>query len=125
MARQARLTSKKDWSEAFLITLGLTGNVLRSCEAAGVTRQGAYKRRDSDPAFAAAWEAAMEDAADVLEEIAWQRGRAQSDTLIIFLLKGLRPEKYRERYHQEVSAPGGGPVTITEMVVELKKPDAG
>jgi hypothetical protein len=34
-----------------------------------------------------------------------------SDTLLIFLLKGLRPEKYRERF--EHSGAGGGPLQLS------------
>lgn len=49
-----------------------TANVRMACEAAGVTRQGAYKRRDNDPAFAAAWDIAKEEAVDVLEARAFQ-----------------------------------------------------
>ena len=30
-----------------------------------------------------------------------------SDTLLIFLLKGLRPEKYRERFEHSGTGPGG------------------
>jgi hypothetical protein len=41
---------------------------------------------------------ATEDAVDVLEAVARQRAILGSDTLLIFLLKGHRPEKYRERY---------------------------
>lgn len=39
----------------------------------------------------------MQQAADVLEREATRKAMAGSDLLIIFLLKGLRPEKYRER----------------------------
>jgi hypothetical protein len=120
MAAHKRLTIEKDWGAAFLAHISRTGNVLRSAEAAGVTRQACYARRDTDPAFAAGWASAMEDAADVLEEIAWDRGRKQSDLLLIFLLRGLKPEKYRERFHQEITGPEGGPIRITEIVVETQ-----
>ncbi|MFA6358572.1 MAG: hypothetical protein WCY09_07955 [Candidatus Omnitrophota bacterium] len=45
-------------------------------------------------------------------------GRVQeySDTLLIFLLKGARPEKFRERSSTEISGPGGKPLeTITTI----------
>jgi hypothetical protein len=35
-----------------------------------------------------------------------------SDTLLIFLLKGIRPEKYRERF--EHSGPEGGPIEFSD-----------
>lgn len=36
-----------------------------------------------------------------------------SDTLMMFLLRGFSPEKYRDRNSMEVSAPGGGPITVS------------
>jgi hypothetical protein len=33
-----------------------------------------------------------------------------SDTMLIFLLKGNRPEKYKENVHHEVTGKGGGPI---------------
>jgi hypothetical protein len=57
----------------------------------------AYDWRKADADFAKAWDAALEAGTDVLEDIALQRAKLQSDTLIIFLLKARRPEKYKER----------------------------
>jgi hypothetical protein len=68
-----------------------------SCKAAGITRRCAYNHKASDLDFAAEWEDNLQQAADVLEEEATRRAMAGSDLLLIFLLKGLRPEKYRER----------------------------
>lgn len=38
--------------------------------------------------------------------------RKYSDGLLQFLLKGFRPEKYRDRVSAEVSGPGGGPIPL-------------
>ena len=43
--------------------------------------------------------------------------REYSDTLLIFRLKGLSPEKYRERH--ELSGPGGGAIPVKLVEVEL------
>lgn len=67
-----------------------------SCQSAGVTRQMAYKYRQQNEAFAAAWQAAEDDAVDMLEATARQRAMSISDVLLIFLLKAHRPEKYRD-----------------------------
>ena len=54
-----------------------------------------------------------------------------SDTLLIFLLKGLRPQKYRERY--EHTGANGGPIAIQpvrldtlteEQLAQLEAADA-
>lgn len=42
-----------------------------------------------------------------------------SDTLMIFLLKGIRPEKYRERQQVEHTGKGGGPIEIDNARSEL------
>ena len=42
--------------------------------------------------------------------------RKYSDTLLIFLLKGQRPEKYRDRPSHAVGAPDDGPVTFEVIV---------
>ena len=107
--------SKKGWQPVFLDLLGKNGNVTLSAHEAGIVRQTAYDARDRDKAFSKAWEDAMEQAADVLEREAWRRAsegvkqpvfyqgevcghvRKYSDVLLIFLLKGARPDKYREQ----------------------------
>ena len=43
--------------------------------------------------------------------------RKYSDTLLIFLLKGARPDKYKDRH--ELGGPGGGPITL-KVVYEIK-----
>lgn len=87
----------------FLGMLRQRGNVREACEAAGCGRSTAYEWKDTDPAFAAAWVTAIEDAIDGLETAAWARARKQSDTLLIFLLKAHRPALYRETTRHELS----------------------
>jgi hypothetical protein len=96
MAATERLTPKRDWSEPFFASYRQSGNVRLACEAAGVTRQAAYARRDTDEEFAGRWAEAAESAVERLEDIAWKRAEAGSDVLVMFLLKGLRPDKYRD-----------------------------
>jgi hypothetical protein len=38
----------------------------------------------------------------------------KSDTLLMFLLKGLKPERYRDRVTAEVSGPEGGPIPLED-----------
>lgn len=123
-ARTNRTPKKR---AAFLSELAERGNVSDAARAAGVARTTVYEWREVDPAFAASWDAALDEAADTMEREAWRRavegvekpvfgslgqglgsgevGRVQeySDTLLIFLLKGAKPEKYRERAQVEHS----------------------
>jgi hypothetical protein len=72
---------------------GLT--VTRACIEAEVAFSTVHSWRTHDPEFKAKWDEAMEQGADRLEDVARDRAVAGSDRLLIFLLKGRRPEKYR------------------------------
>lgn len=101
---------------AFIAAYAKCGIIKAAAEAAGIDRSTCYTWRQKDGQFAAAWEDAREDAADVLESAALRRATlGGSDTLLIFLLKGARPSKYRERF-EHVGA-GGGAIKI-EMTAE-------
>ena len=56
---QMQRTSPRGWTKEkerrFLELLGETCNVTRSCEAVGMSTNGAYKRRRKNAAFRAAW----------------------------------------------------------------------
>jgi hypothetical protein len=42
-----------------------------------------------------------------------------SDTLLIFLLKGARPQKYRDNVRQEVTGSNGTPLVPTQVIIQL------
>lgn len=96
----------------FIAALRSTGTVRAACEAAGITRRAAYVARARNPRFSAEWDSAIEEACDELEAIARQRAKETSDTLLIFLLKAHRPEKYRETNRVEHSGVNGNPIQI-------------
>ena len=93
-----------------------TSVVLLACRMAGVSRATVYRHRNRSARFARRWDDAVEDTVDVLEAEARRRAvsgvdrpvyyrgavvgsaREYSDNLLMFLLKTLRPEKYRERF---------------------------
>jgi hypothetical protein len=101
--------------QLFLAELSKRGIVLRACEAAGIGRRVAYEWREQDPQFALDWKEAEEVATDLMEEEAVRRGvkgvrrdiyykgevvgheREYSDSLIQFMLKANRKEKFKER----------------------------
>lgn len=106
----------REWRPKFVATLAECGNITHAADMAGIDRSTAYRARERNSRFAAEWDEAMEEATDALEKEARRRavegvsepifyqgqevGTVQrySDTLLIFLLKAHRPEKYRERY---------------------------
>lgn len=96
----------REWKQNFLAALRDTGNVRLSAKHAGIDRTTAYKAYHSDEEFRRQWDSSIDDAIDTLEGVARQRAMATSDTLLIFLLKAHRPEKYREKYDAKVAVSG-------------------
>lgn len=117
--RTIRTPEKRSEFLAALETSG--GNVTDAAKTAGFSRRAAYEWREDDAEFAAEWDEAVEAGTDQLEQEARRRAyegvdepvfyqgaecgtvRKYSDTLLIFLLKGRRPEKYRERVQIDVN----------------------
>lgn len=112
------------WRERFLSLLSDYGNVTVAAQGAGISRLTAYRHRHADPLFAQQWEAALDLGTDGLEDEARRRAVSGSDTLLIFMLKALRPEKYRERVEQRtvtISAEQAAQMSADELEAELKR----
>jgi transposase len=108
-AQSARLKSR------FLPEFAKHGTVTHAAQVVGVGRRTVYDWLARDAEFRAAFAEAEQQAIDSLEREAVRRAlegtdepvyqggkkvgsiRKYSDTLLIFLLKGNRPSKYRER----------------------------
>lgn len=95
------------WEKAFLAKLRNTSNVRASCEDAGIGRTEVYDHRKNDPVFAALWDAALEEAIDLLEAKAWTNAmKKDSETSLWNLLKAHRPDKYREQMRVNINITG-------------------
>lgn len=119
--RDVVATPEKDQRTAFLDGLASGLSVTGAAAACGLHRSLPYRWRDADPEFRAAWALAEKAGTDLLEDEAWRRAfrgtekpvyqggvmvgtiTEYSDTLTIFLLKGRRPEKYRENIKADVT----------------------
>lgn len=101
--RLTELTPKK--GERLLAKLREGESVASACRAQRISRQTYYTWLKEDPDFAAAARDAIEIGTDLLEDEAKRRavGLSGSDTLLIFLLKARRPDKYRERHTVDVT----------------------
>jgi hypothetical protein len=104
------------WEPAFFAAFSEVGNVKEAAKLAGVSRMTVWRHKTSDPDFAKKFADAEQEAMDVLEREAWRRAtegtdepvfykgdqcgtiKRYSDNLLMFLLRGGRPEKYRERF---------------------------
>ena len=106
---------KTAWHLTFIEHLSQMGNYTRAAKAAGISLKTFYNHRNKYPEFAEAVKWALRSAHDELEAEAYRRayvgvqkpvfqGGQQvgtiteySDPLLIQLLKGARPSKFRER----------------------------
>lgn len=129
--------------ESFLESFGRIGTVTGAAQAVGISRQTHYDWLESDPDYPKAFADRIEEAADRLENEARRRAvagveepvvyqgviqttlnsqgqripvtvRKYSDVLLIFLMKGAMPHKYRERGDM---FPSGPPVNVQNAVI--------
>ena len=112
MARTAGFGARR--RATFLDGLRAGLSVSAAAAAAGVKRPIVYYYRDKDTDFAAAWVSAIEDGTDRLEDEAFRRAiegvekpvyyqgkpigrvRDYSDSLLMFMLRARRGEKFKE-----------------------------
>lgn len=115
---------------AFLSAYCTTGNISEAARLAGMNRLAHYHWLSTDERYAEVFEQAVEIAGDYLEAVARDRAtkgwlepvyykgemvghiRKYSDTLLIFLLKGARPEKFRDNATIRHTGPGGGAIQV-------------
>lgn len=141
---KTRKTPKKDWADRCIAALAKYGNISKACDTVGIGRTAFYARRNEDKAFADRASDALETATDALELEARRRAhdglerkkfdkgeplidpvtgqqyieREYSDTLLIFLLKAHRPDKFRERFSHEHTGKDGKPIATVAYTVE-------
>lgn len=115
--------------EKFLEALASFANVTLACKKVGVTRSKIYEWRSEDPSFKKDWDDAIDLGTDSLEDEAVRRAhegtlkpvyqggkkvgsiREYSDTLLIFLLKGRRPERFRDKVEHDLT----GKLTVEKI----------
>jgi hypothetical protein len=135
------------WVGRFIETLSNTGNVRVACQAASVDRSEVYRRRGFDQPFRDRWETALDQYVEVLEAELHRRAvqgvekkkshfykgklvgtdtvREFSDVLLIFRLKALRPDVYRDRYEVTHKTDDDVDAEIKRLDAELTRLAAG
>jgi len=108
--------------------LGQAGVVVYAAQAAGIGRSAVYKRRLDDPAFAAAWDEALEDGHERLVAEARRRAMAGSERLLIFLIRQhaervaagtVSKADYWRAVRRIAEAEGLDPAEIDEMATRI------
>ena len=95
--RDKRDNRKKRFIEA----LTVQGTVFHAAQAAGVSRQTAYRWREDDLEFADSWDEAIDNAVDAVENAVYQKALSGDTIAAIFYLKAQRP-KFRDRLNINV-----------------------
>ncbi len=127
----------KDRIQCFLGAYAETASVAHAARLAGIRRREHYRWMTRFPWYAVAFKETRRAAADLLESVAVERAtvgwlepllyegrvcahvRRYSDGLMMFLLRGMMPEKYGVR-RQEISGPQATPkqAQVEIIVVE-------
>lgn len=120
--------SREDWLTAY----SEHGTVTAACKVIGISRDTAYRTRNREPEFAAAWDAAENAVTTILEktliEIALDSSRGNEQVRALeFALKSRRPAKYRENFSVKhtgsltVEAPDDVDAAIRRLLGEMDR----
>jgi hypothetical protein len=120
-ARARARKPRRDWRPAFLKGFAKSGTVTGGCEHAGVVRTTVYRERQRNETFALAWADVEAGVTLHLESRAVELALAGEVRLIEFLLKARKPDIYREHHLLEHTGPGGGPVELDGLGLDLSK----
>lgn len=122
---------------AFLAAYSECCRVGEAAKLAGIDRDRHYEWLRDDSDYRDTFEATKELVCQQLEDEAVRRAREgvdepvfyqgeecgtirrYSDTLLIFIMKGAMPAKYRENRSIELSGPGGAPIEIDDAKHKL------
>ncbi len=102
-SKARREMSTEELKRRFLEAYERYGTVTSACRIVELSRDSPYRWRQQDPEFNEAFENSRNVVADDLEQEALRRAHDGSDLLLIFMLKALRPDKYRERFQADLN----------------------
>lgn len=100
--------------ERFLTAYRKLGGMVTAAEAVDVSPNTIWEWRQDDEEFASRFNALREKDTEQLEKEARRRALKKSDLLMMFLLKGRRPETYRDNSKVEHT----GTVSIKDLLLD-------
>src|SRR5215217_6019670 len=96
------MSDKRDrQKKKFIAALMVQGTVFHAAQAAGVSRNTAYRWRQEDLEFADQWDEAHENAVDAVESSLYQKAVSGDTICMIFYFKAHRPI-YRDRLNIDI-----------------------
>jgi len=101
----------------FIAALTTHATVLHAAQAAGISRQTAYRWQREDPDFADQWDEAIENAVDAVESVIYQKALSGDVIAGIFYLKAQRP-KFRDRLNIDIEQVNS---EIRERMAQLRE----
>jgi hypothetical protein len=125
-------TRNKAKQQSFLAAFAETASYTKAAEAAKIGHETHYRLLKDDAEYAVAFEEFKRKAVQVLEDEVIRRAlegvlvpvfhkgeptgviRRYSDSLLMFLLKGFMPEKYRERTNVEAAGLESKPIVLAD-----------
>lgn len=129
--------------ELFLIKLrSFKGNISKAARSIKRSRSALYEQKKEDTEFGDAWEEIIESLIDDAEGELYRRAvkgvikkhyykgveiakfKEYSDTLLMFWLKGKRPEVYRERFDIDTNISGSLDVSIEKAIDKIYGDDS-
>lgn len=108
--------------KVFLHHLCDGSSVAYSAQKAGVAYRTCYVWRDKDPEFAVAWDEALEQGTDGLEDVALRRAKDGSDAVLMFLLKSRRKDVYVDSHSVKHVGHDGGAVKVEQKIEDSRPP---
>lgn len=108
-------TDRQSKKAQFLKVLEEKYSVYHACKTIKIHRGTAYDWRAADEEFAKAWDEALKVAEEKLEASAYERAMKGDKILTIFMLKGMKPDKYKDRIEHERK------VSHEELVADANK----
>ncbi len=107
-----------NWKPAFLAALRELPVIRHACEAVGIDRVTAWRAKQADEEFAAAWDDAMEEGIDRAEQEAFRRGVVGFEEPVLhqgrlqYVYERYEDENGQEQYRLVLDA-NGQPIPLT------------
>jgi hypothetical protein len=127
--------SRKKKQTDFLAKFEKYANISQACKSSKVPRRTLYSWVETDPLFKVEYDISKNIAVDLLEDEARRRAfqgtnepvyqggkkvgivKKYSDTLLIFLLKCLKPDQYKDTIRNEMTGKNGEPIKTEATVI--------